>query len=683
MVKIGRKHMSIRLKLTIAMISMILVSTLVLGGFALKKSVDTVNDLTRSTMMEINKSNSTIVQAMIEKELRNAALIAGHKEVEELLLKAKLGDSIAGVQASLNSKLQNIVTEAGNLEHIFVVNTNGINLADSDTKLVGQDFSDREYTKRLLKTGKPVISETLQSKSTGAYVLAFVHPIEVEGQLLGFLATAVLSESIVNYLAETRILDTNSSYAYLVDEKGMMLYHPDKAKIGKPIENAEISKVVGRVQKGENVKSELVEYDFQGKMKKAVFSVMPETNWTLVVTGDTREIMSPINGMMKYIIIIGLICTILALIIGLTIAIRIISPIIKLTELINKTAELDLKYDEKYEYLKKNKDETGIIARAMIQTRQVLREMAKNLIDVSKLVSDNAMKMEKLSADIQENAHDNSATTEQLSAGMEETAASSEEVTATTEEINASVEEIAQKVKGGAEISTQIAQRASTLKIEAVESTKNAKEIYEEVKIKMEEAIKESNAITQINVLAETILSITSQTNLLALNAAIEAARAGEAGRGFAVVAEEIKKLAEQSSHTAAGIQGIVRNVYSSVGKMKANSEDILTFVDKSVLKDYEKLTKVSEQYNEDANYINTLMGEIELYASELDISVSSISTAMNEVAATVNESAKGVQDIAEKTSEIVEKTLVETKLAQENLQGANELIKLVERFKI
>lgn len=351
--------------------------------------------------------------------------------------------------------------------------------------------------------------------------------------------------------------------------------------------------------------------------------------------------------------------------------------------MINKTAELNLTHDSEYEYLTKNKDETGTIAKAMFSTRATLREMAGSLITISSKVLENAETLEKLSIDVRENAHDNSATTQQLSAGMEETAASTEEMTAAITEIDNNVSGITNNVKEGAAVSRQISERALALQDEATESTTNAKQIYESVRMDMEKAIEQSSAIAEINVLTDTILSIASQTNLLALNAAIEAARAGEAGKGFAVVAGEIRKLAEKSSKIAAGIQGVVTGVYSSVESMKENSEALLSFIDQNVLADYERLTEVSQQYNSDAATVNTLLKQFESAADHLSMAISSINIAVNEVAATVNEGAIGIQDIAVKTADIVEKTFLEVTMADENTQSAKELQGLVDKFKI
>lgn len=684
----GRKDvetMKIRMKLSVMMIVVTLISTALMGIFTYTKSTGTILDLTESSMAQVNTNKAQTIAAMIDKEKRSIQQVAGESEISELLSLAGNGNlaNAAALQNQVNVKLQALVKDAGNLEHMFVADMNGIGIADSDTKLVGTDFSERNYTKNVLKTGEAVISETLKSKSTGAYVLAFVHPVKSGGKMIGFVASAVNANSIIKYLADAKVTNAPSSYAYLVDETGNMLYHPDEAKIGTVVENAAIKAVVERIKAGETVPDGAVEYTFGGAEKKAAYTVLPDTHWTLVLTGDLDEVMLPVDQMTKFIILLGLGSLLLTLVIGILVATRISSPIIKLTELINRTAELDLKYDNQFEYLTKNKDETGTIAKAMFHTRAVLREMAGSLISISSKVLDNAETLEKLSVDVRENAHDNSATTEQLSAGMEETAASTQEMTAAIHEIGNNVRMISSKVKEGSGVSGQITERALALQQDALTSTENAKQIYGSVRVEMEKAIEKSGAINEINVLADTILSITSQTNLLALNASIEAARAGEAGRGFAVVAGEIRKLAEKSSETAAGIQGVVKNVFTSVEQMIEHSEAMLTFIDRNVLGDYERLNEVSQQYNSDAATINELMYQFEDAADHLNETVSSIAIAVNEVAATVNEGAIGVQDIAEKTADIVEKTFHEAAMADENTQSAKEMQVLVEKFKI
>ncbi len=469
----------------------------------------------------------------------------------------------------------------------------------------------------------------------------------------------------------------------MTDYKGTMIYHPTKEKIGKVTEVPEIKAIADKLNSGQKIEGSNIQYTFNKVDKMAYYHVIPETNWILVLTANKTEVMQDVNNMMYITILIAVILSVLAIVIGYMFSLKITKPIIRVTEIVDKTANLDLKDDNSYDDLLKSKDEVGDIGRSIGRMREILREMVGSLNTASETISSNAELVENLTFELKGYAEEAAIESQNLSAGMEENAATVEEVSASSDEMGRAVNEMAEKATEGSGNATDISERANELKSSAVESNNMANNTYVTVKADLEKAIENSKAIEKVNSLATSILDITEQTNLLALNAAIEAARAGEAGKGFAVVANEVRKLAEESAETAGNIQNIVYQVTSSVEELSRNSGKLLDFIDGTVLKDYRKLVETGNQYDEDANSVNSFMLDFSALAEELNASIAGIVNAIGEVANTVSDGAKGVNEISNRTTDINDKLENVKATTEKNKESAEQLREIISKFKL
>lgn len=281
-----------------------------------------------------------------------------------------------------------------------------------------------------------------------------------------------------------------------------------------------------------------------------------------------------------------------------------------------------------------------------------------------------------------ENVNSVSAAMEELAASMEEVSASLEQMTIGSNDIYKKVEAMATRAGNGADLVEQIKVRAQSVRKDAVDSKTAAAEMIAEIRVMLEQAVKESKSVKRINELTGDILDISSQTNLLALNASIEAARAGDAGKGFAVVADEIRILADNSKDTANNIQNISNMVTAAVEKLALNAENMLQYIDENVMKDYDGFVNVANNYQHDAEDVDVILTEFASGTSEMQSIMQRINVGINDISVTVDESAKGVTNVAENTGNLVEAMAGIQKETQNSQSISRDLCDEVERFK-
>jgi methyl-accepting chemotaxis protein len=319
---------------------------------------------------------------------------------------------------------------------------------------------------------------------------------------------------------------------------------------------------------------------------------------------------------------------------------------------LTRVAEGDLSVTFDPAYLAKT-DEIGSLVRSLSDSVTGIRHIVDRVQNESGSIDNLVTDINKLMGHLNEDIEGVSSTTQELSANMEETAAAAEEMNATSQDMERAVESIAEKSQDGAQKAGEISMRASATKEIVQEAQEKSMSVFSTTKVALEKAIQDSQVVSQIDVLSNTIMQITAQTNLLALNAAIEAARAGEAGRGFSVVADEIRKLAELSKQTVGEIQNITKLVSEAVKNLSSHSNSLLQFMSIDVNGDYEMIIEVANQYNLDAVFVDALVTDFSATSEELLASIHDVLKTVEGVAAASTEGADGTQDIAGRTSEI------------------------------
>jgi methyl-accepting chemotaxis protein len=263
----------------------------------------------------------------------------------------------------------------------------------------------------------------------------------------------------------------------------------------------------------------------------------------------------------------------------------------------------------------------------------------------------------------------------QISSSTEELAAGAQEQGTQTTEVASAVEEMTKTIIETTTNATRASESAKTSGNIAHEGGKVVSETIAgmnkiaEVVTQAAETVKELGSNSdKIGEIIQVIDDIADQTNLLALNAAIEAARAGEQGRGFAVVADEVRKLAERTTKATKEIAAMIKQIQKDTSNAVVSMEKGMEEVNSGK----QLAEKAGESLNQIINSSKEVIDNITQVAAaseEQSSAAEQISKNIESISSVTQQSSSGTQEIARAAEDLSRLT--------DNLQN------LVSRFKI
>ena len=119
-----------------------------------------------------------------------------------------------------------------------------------------------------------------------------------------------------------------------------------------------------------------------------------------------------------------------------------------------------------------------------------------------------------------------------------------------------------------------------------------------------------------------------------------------------------------------------------AVMDLAKNSNDMIRFVDETVLADYDKFVDIANQYHADADHMDDILREFNHNAQELANTMSQMTDGIDGINIAVDESAQGVTAAAMSISQLVEALGTIKSEADTNQEISRQLLGEVERFK-
>lgn len=463
-------------------------------------------------------------------------------------------------------------------------------------------------------------------------------------------------------------------YGFLIDKGLNYVSHPDEKYLPTAEGAVAVEDNIKKVMESNALATRMK--DYQGKDVYVSTAKISGCDWTLGIAIPKENINKQLTSLILIAVIISVVVIVVVLFLVPLIVSRSLKPVEKMKEFI-KTTVIG---NKKSRQCKDEIEEIDYLVEEM-QTNfiETIRQTKNGVAQIKENLNGTSSKIDTISGNIME-----------ISSAMEETSASVETQTnsiayidTTCKDVENSIDEMAKQAHDISENANQIIKRVADLVPVIIKSKNDTVKMTDISKQELNQAIKEVESIHEIVEVSRTIEGIAEQTNLLALNASIEAARAGEAGRGFAVVADEIRMLSENTNREITKVKDIIEKTTDNVKILSEKSENIINFIDQTVIGNYEQFETMANDYHKDANYYNEVSSKLGATSEELNAGIQNITNRIDTITESQENLEQGIRNVNENLQKITENSEDVVKSTEQVINCAGQLSDTVGKFTV